>query len=244
MRYPAFAEIKLDGEFNFIHYHEEEKKPIWTINKYGTTRQHFHDLKKMMYVLNGNKITSAVMLCELYWGQGKAGALYELLSHKKDDNVHIHVFDVLMVNDNVVDKLPLVERKEILWDMIGPWQILDKVCTDKNEAKTVFANAVSQDYEGIVVKSLDSPLVLGPCSWVKMKNKDQNELTVSSITPDKERIEVIHTTKTSGVIVGVKAPNRYKKHIKVGDIVTIEHQGVLPSGSLRHPVLIAKKEWK
>jgi hypothetical protein len=44
-------------------------------------------------------------------------------------------------------------------------------------------------------------------------------------------------------IVGLKAPNRYKKHIKIGDKVTVEHQGVLASGSLRHPVLIPRKEW-
>lgn len=241
MRYPAFAEIKLDGEFNFIEYKDKGNGlKICTVNKYGTIRLGFPELTKMGYVLQGNGVKQAVMLCELYWNEGKLGALYELLCHKKDDNVKIHVFDVLMRDGQDLRNLPLVQRKEHMWEMVGQWQLGDKIVNNKIEAHDCFMNATAQGYEGVVIKSLDSPLILGPCSWVKMKYKDQNELPVVTIDPNKERIEVKH----NGTIVGVKAPNRYKRHINVNDIVTIEHQGVLDSGSLRHPVLIAKKEWK
>ena len=243
MRYPAFAEIKLDGEFNFIEFNG---KDIRTINKYGTQKTEFHDLQKMFYMLEGSGVKQAVLLCELYWDKGKSGDLYKFLCHKTDNNVHIHVFDVLMRDDVDLRSEPLVSRKEHLWEMVGQWQIGDVIVNNPLEAEGIFVNTTSNGYEGIVLKSLDSPLILGPCSWVKMKYKDRNDYRVVTLDLHKERIEVEvpqPPIRKPSVIVGVKAPNRYKKHIKIGDMVTIEHQGVLESGSLRHPVLIPKKEW-
>lgn len=249
MRYPAFCEVKLDGEFNFIQYNGTD---IRTVNKYGTQKTSFPELQQMFYALDGNKVKSAILLCELYWDQGKAGDLYKLLSHKIDNNVHIHVFDVLEKNGHSVSHLPLIDRKEMLWEMVGPWQIRDTIVHNVQEIEACYNSVVSKGYEGIVVKSLDSPLILGPCSWVKIKYKDRTDYKVNLVEKDKERIEVLVPYRkgyppgqmTDHIKVGVKASNRYKKYIREGDIVTVEHQGVLESGSLRHPVLIPKKTWK
>jgi len=240
IRYPAFCETKLDGEFCFIHYVPNKRgEQIWTVNKYGTSRDCFKALRQIWDILRKNSVfTSQVFLAELFHGSGMRGSLYDLNSNKKSDDLHLCIFDVFDQTKSLLD------RKELLFEMIGPNQIQPIVIMDRPDAEVQFKLATSKGYEGIVLKPLDSPLVLGPCSWVKMKYKDRNELFVGMVDLHKERIEVIHPTGTVGVAVGVKAPNRYKKHIKAGDVVTIEHQGVLPSGSLRHPVLIAKKEWK
>ena len=44
-----------------------------------------------------------------------------------------------------------------------------------------------------------------------------------------------------GRVVGVKLVDKYKSRVKIGDVVTIEHQGILSGGGLRHPVYIPKE---
>jgi hypothetical protein len=92
---------------------------------------------------------------------------------------------------------------------------------------------------------MDSRLIYGPCSWVKIKHKDQTEFAVHTIDPVKERIEVIvNFVASNGVTqtkyVGCKASQKQKSQLKVGDKVLIEHFGILSSGGLRSPVFCGK----
>ena len=246
--YPAIAELKIDGELNYIRI---EDKP-YTINKYGTMRRDWPAINDIDKELTSNGVSSAVLVSELYWDEGKLGALYDLLSKKKDNAVKLSVFDVIEINGEDMREKPLVERKEMLHAIgVGAWTPKCWVIEDKDDLEARFQEAMQMGYEGIVAKGLDSKFQHGPCSWTKLKYKDQNDCAVVLIDPVKERIEIIYISPDPAiqnsvrtVHVGVKAPNSYKKHIKLGDLVTIEHQGVLASGSLRHPTLVAKKEWK
>lgn len=248
MQYPAIAELKYDGEFDFIYY--ENDGSTHTINKYGTVRSDFPSLNTLHETLDKRGIKDAILLCEIYWDTGKSGALYDLLSHKKDDNVRIALFDIYSINNVILHSVDLITRKEILFDLFGKWQTEFKVVTNKAEAEIQFLKATQDNWEGVVVKSLKGPLTLGPCSWVKLKYKDRSNYEVNLVDKTKERIEILapcvnpsHKIPTF-IEVGVKCPNKYKKYISVGDRIVIEHQGVLKSGSLRHPVLIADKSWK
>lgn len=207
-------------------------------------------LNEIKSVLAGRGIAKAEFLGELYYGNGKAGSLYELLSHKIDDDLKLAVHDISRLNDEILGNKPLCERKEVLSYLLPEHSIKSQILNNIYDINNIFAAATHQGYEGVVVKHMYSKLCFGPCDWVKMKFKDQNEYDVVHIDPYKERIEICaygppgSNTHVHGTKVGVKAPNRYKKYIKVGDVVTIEHQGRLQSGSLRHPVLIPKPEWK
>jgi len=247
IRFPAFAENKIDGELTYILFNGTYS---YTINKYGNTRRDFPVLNDITIELKKH-CKKAVMICELYWGEGKAGALYELLSHKKDDHVMLGIFDVLEIDGHSLKNEPLIDRREKMLSMgVGLWTVPCQVVTTKQGAEEVFALKTGQGWEGVVIKDLHSKYVNGPCSWVKMKHKDQSNYKVISIDPVKERIGIgapapgLHV-QPHYIEVGVKAPNRYKKHIKIGDMITVEHQGILESGSLRHPVLIIdkKKGW-
>ena len=246
VRYPALAELKYDGEFNYIIFKNSD---TYTINKYGTMRRDFPHLNLVKKKLESNSVSSAVLVCEVYWNEGKLGALYDLLSKKKDDAIKLCIFDVIELNNDNVRNHTLLDRKELLHDVgLKRWLPKCWVVEDKADVDIRFQGATLEGYEGIVVKDFDTHFVNGPCSWVKIKYKDRSDYQVSLVEHIKERIEVqVPVTKPNQpqwITLGVKAPNRYKAHIKVGDMVTVEHQGVLASGSLRHPVLIAKKEWK
>jgi ATP-dependent DNA ligase len=241
MKYPAFAELKADGEFTFIIY---DGGNITTMNKYNKMRSDFPALNKIKTELEQHNVKSCTLLAELVYGPGKRNALYELLKNKESDSLGLYPFDILDLDGARLDNLPLVDRKEHLIDILGNLAGQVTMVHNKSQAEDCFKNAVLCGWEGVVIKSMDGKLRGGPCDWVKMKMKDRTDYQVWTVDSTQERIEVQVPSANGGItIVGCKAPMRYKGHIKIGDIVTIEHQGVLESGSLRHPVLIAKKEW-
>ena len=82
MRYPAYVEAKCDGELNWFKPDEE-----CLINKSGKIRSSFPITKELSHIKHK-------LLGELYWGDGKAGALYEFLKHQTDDELKFMVFDV------------------------------------------------------------------------------------------------------------------------------------------------------
>jgi len=119
---------------------------------------------------------------------------------------------------------------------LNPFCIKPQIIHSKQEALAYFEHITSQGYEGIVLKSCDSIFIHGSCPWVKLKYKDQTDYPVSLIDPTKQRIKILNVSTA----VGVKVADKDKANLKIGDLVTIEHQGVLVSGSLRHPVFKGK----
>ena len=77
---------------------------------------------------------------------------------------------------------------------------------------------------------------MGPCPWVKMKKREMVQCEVWKIDPVLERIEVRVVGGSKDI--GVKVPNKIKFKLNVGDLVEIEHMGVLSKGGLRHPCFI------
>jgi len=243
LHYPCMAEIKYDGEFNYLSLTESD---ACLINKYGTVKRDFPMLNDIVKVLRDNKTVSATFVCELYWNTGKLGALYEFLAHKKDDACKLCLFDIIELNGVNIRTEDYLDRKERMQEAgVDKWLPKCWVVNDIPDTEHRFKEVTDDGWEGITVKSFNGSYVSGPCSWVKMKFKDQSDYEVVLVDSTKERIEIVALYPNGiRVTVGVKASNRYKKHISIGDMVTVEHQGVLASGSLRHPVLIAKKEWK
>lgn len=256
MKYPCFVEVKFDGEATIIMYDETWPDKIITTNKYGTMRSDWSKLDELVEILENKGIKKATFLGELFYKDGSLGALYDLLSNKDNDtDLNITIYDVAhLVNSSEVNgnKTPLIDRKELLTEIFGisPFLVRPKVVNSKQEVMDIFKEVTTLGMEGVVVKGFDGNLVSGPCAWVKIKFKDRSDYEVSSIDKTKERIEVLvpigaivsvnGNQNPSFILVGVKCMEKIKATLKVGDIVTIEHQGVLDSGSLRHPVYIGK----
>ena len=257
LRWPCFAEIKYDGEACLIGYHKHvitgAMPAIFTSNKYGTQRTEWSKLDKIMDIMDDHDVERAVFLAELCYGEGKGGALYPLLSNKDSDDLNLVIYDIghlkTIDTEMQAESTPLVTRKEMLGELFNGTTILTpllRLVKDKAEVQIFFEQAVADGYEGIVVKPLDGFLVRGPCNWVKIKNKDRTEYKIIAVSTVQERIEIAvpipNVTGAQFVPCGVKVTNKYKKYLQPGDTVEIEHQGVLDSGSLRHPVFIRKVE--
>jgi len=243
IKYPAWVEIKYDGEFCWLIQEPDYTKmpnPC-LVNKYGTTR--FNSCVIDQYTINKSSVK---LLGELYYKYGMAGDLYSLLSHKQDESVlTFRPFDIAEYNERPLLNEPLVERKEILARLYGSAGICEgKVVQNEAEVIDYFQEKTNKGYEGVVVKNLDGRLVInGACDWVKIKHKDQNDYKITSIDQHKERVEYSVVTPTVTKINAVKVMDKVKQTMQVGDIITIEHQGILPAGGLRHPVYIAHHKY-
>ena len=241
MRYPAYVEPKLDGELNWFMPDKDEPH---LINKSGKIRYSF----PIAYELSSINVK---LLGELYWRGGTAGALYEFLKHQTDDELKFMAFDVDL-------PLPYLERHKWLVENVRgmPHVITPLSVMALNEAQVYELYKQYADdmhYEGAVVKSFDSRLIMGVCPWVKIKKKDNLDLMIVAIDPTLERIEVQVPVDAVQVMAygkklshtcGVKVPNKIKATLKVGDIVEIEHQGILSKGGLRHPVFVRRRDDK
>jgi bifunctional non-homologous end joining protein LigD len=81
------------------------------------------------------------------------------------------VFDVLFYNGEWIKTLPFFERMRILDHILRPRENL-QIVTTHDSPELLFEAVKIQDLEGIVVKKLDSPYLIGEkrSYWQKLKN--------------------------------------------------------------------------
>ena len=239
IRYPCYVEWKLDGEANVYHNST-------LINKSsGKTRTDF----PVTTLLEATFDVNTVLFGELYWADGKAGALYSLLSHAKDDALKFGVFDAIhpdIANANYEDRRAWLSDKftnSPIKLSEKHVHIIDAVyCETPDEVEAQVGDSKVLGYEGVVVKNVDSRLILNgrliqqQLGWVKRKHIETVDVPITHIDEMLERMEIEY----NGRKVGVKLNNKYKPSVKVGDVVEVEHMGVLNGGGLRHPVYRGK----
>jgi ATP-dependent DNA ligase len=207
------------------------------VNAYGKGREHSPILNDIP--------PNSLLYGELYHGDGKMGALYDLLSNKLSDKLRLAIFDAKMIGGMDISMLPLIERREHIIKCFGyvNWAHCVETywCEDAYDIESAFQEAVARGYEGVVVKQANSQLQFGAsCTWVKLKYTATADLRICAIDPSQERIECELPNYYKPL--GVKVMNKIKQTLHVGDIVEIEHYGVLAQGGLRHPVFKRVRE--
>jgi len=240
--YPCYAEIKLDGEAN-VYYNES-----LTSKASGKIRRDFPVVRTLSWIMHEIGLPNAMLFGELFWGEGKAGALYDFLSHQKDDNLRFCIFDIY---DPTLDGKGYEERREAMISILDSkaYADQDKVLMTKphylevpNDLLALIASNKLQGWEGLVVKNKDSVLyangsmIMNQTGWVKIKHKATGDYVVSHIDPIQERMDV----NVNGRLVGCKLVNKYRPFVHVGDVVEITHMGILSNQGLRHPSFTGK----
>lgn len=238
MTYPAYADVKYDGEYCEADTLQLPSSGM-LINGYGKARMGGPILAELP--------TDSVLYGELYFNKGHNGDLYPLLSNKLSDQLRFAAFDISRLEGRDVTGLAFDARRELLIKAIGYGNgtythVVDSYYVESEaEAQDAFNEAVAIGFEGVVIKPAHQGLGFGSaCNWVKLKYTLNADLRVAYIDPSKERIEC--EVPGSPKWCGVKVMNKVKQTLKVGDMVEIQHYGVLNGGGLRHPVYMRKRE--
>ncbi|HET7522051.1 MAG TPA: RNA ligase family protein [Bacillales bacterium] len=81
------------------------------------------------------------------------------------------IFDVLFYNGDWLNQRPLIERMEILDEIIEPRENIQLVASH-DDPHALFEAIRQQEMEGIVMKKRDSPYLIGEKkeNWIKVKN--------------------------------------------------------------------------
>jgi ATP-dependent DNA ligase len=218
--YPAWAEIKYDGEFNLLISDEKGKR---LVNKGGLIRtdcSFLIDFPCGSYTLWG----------ELVYKNGKNNDLYELLKHRYDQDVlDYKPFDITQKDDLFLFNHSFIDRLEIRSEFLP---VAGRVVENEQEMRSFFEAVTSWGYEGIVVKNMDSR-ISPVLSWTKVKYEDRTLGAVVALG-----ILTCDVAIDGGKVVTVVKHKNYS----VGDVVEVTHNGFTESGSLRNPRFQAKED--
>ncbi len=95
--------------------------------------------------------------------------------------VTIKLFDVIYFDDKLLIDNPYSERRYILDEKI-PGEYLSTTVYDvgPSEAEKIFRDALLKGHEGVMLKRMDSPYILGSRGkyWVKVKDKETLDLVI------------------------------------------------------------------
>ncbi len=122
---------------------------------------------------------------------------FQKLQHYEDNHdlpIVYYVFDLLFLDKKDIRHLPLLQRKELLKDLLEENKNdVVRYCDHIEErGKEMFKAAVEKNLEGIIAKKIDSEYTLGARSkeWLKIKHQNSRE----------------------GIIVGYTAPRNSRKY--------------------------------
>lgn len=263
INYPCVAEIKLDGEFQYLIKQNG--------NVYLADKQVYGRIRTNMPITNVNIPDNSVFLGELVWGAGKS--FYEFARHKLDANCNLGIFGcVRYEGKDLWGKATYTEVRQLLEEQTF---YNDKVVLipaiqiqDTEELQDLFEQITTAGYEGVIAKEPSSKYINGKTyQWTKKKFQAEADLVICGYQTGTKRAknlsvlvghlvdgEVKHLTHVGGgfsydekmsllkVLQNCKQTGKIKDDILVEPKIVIKvlHSGIIrnidgTANSLRHP---------
>lgn len=153
-------ELKLDGH-RMIYSHEIGKIQLFTRHYTDVTSRYpeLHSLPSQHdFVLDGECIVYAndkpdfELLMERFHTRNSEKVRYKMIELP----VTFVAFDILWLNGKDLTKLPLIQRKEILEEVIEETEHIKKMQYIEEHGELLYQAVVDRDLEGIVAKRKDS----------------------------------------------------------------------------------------
>lgn len=153
-------ELKLDGH-RMIYSHEKSKLQLFTRHLTDVTTRYpeLHSLPSQReFVLDGECIVYAndkpdfELLMERFHTRNAEKIRFKMLEFP----VTFVAFDILWIDGKDLTKLPLIERKEILEEVIEETENIKKMQYIEEHGELLYQAIVERDLEGIVAKRKDS----------------------------------------------------------------------------------------
>jgi bifunctional non-homologous end joining protein LigD len=136
-------------------------------DRFGSIAQALHDLGKHDFILDGEVVVLDAR------GISNFHSLQDDLAGKRQDRLVYFVFDVLYLDGFDLRQVPLIDRKQILADLVGSTSHAARIRLSEHleaDAPAVFKHACDLHLEGIVSKEQHSPYRSGrQDSWIKLK---------------------------------------------------------------------------
>lgn len=108
-------------------------------------------------------------------------------NNKDKDQIQFYVFDVLEINGQQITSLPLINRKELLKQLLPDSDII-KYCDHlENEGKAFFTQMQQLGLEGMIAKRKKSKYLIGKrtSDWLKIKNIRTREAVIVGFSKPK-----------------------------------------------------------
>lgn len=161
-------EIKFDG-YRLVVRKDEDRVRVFTRRGADWTKR----FPRIVAAVRELKVDSALIDGEGIVYDAKGMPSFDLIhSHEHDNEASLLAFDLLELNGTPVSKQPLVERKELLADVLAK----GKAGIEFNEhieghGHLIFEHVCKLGHEGIVAKRRDLPYESGRSRrWLKIKN--------------------------------------------------------------------------
>ncbi len=176
------TELKLDG-IRLILSKFDEKVRLYTRHNNEVTAK-FPELLKVD-IPNGTVLDGEIIVTDPYGKPDFEAMMSRFMSKRnilKNCTLSYVVFDVIQYNGKMVTLLPLIERKQLLDEIITQdTSIVAKIKYIEGNGSTYFNLVQQQDLEGIVMKRKDSRYELGKRSqsWLKVINYKYDDVMIS-----------------------------------------------------------------
>ncbi|MEM9727520.1 MAG: DNA ligase D [Myxococcota bacterium] len=165
-------------------------------------------------------------------------------------------FDILRIGDLDLRPLTLLERKEILSEVVRGDGVIRALDFFEDDGSALFAFCEQQELEGMVAKRSDSPYRVGPSrsgQWIKIKRVREDDFIATGYKPGKGSRAGLGslalasyrdgTLETRGHVGSGISDKEASKLLKLLDadeplVVRVRYAGWTDDGNLRHPVYL------
>ena len=113
----------------------------------------------------------------------------KLQNYRNQDKylIQFFVFDILELDGKSLKNLPLIERKEILKNMLPKSNVIKYCDHVENDGKMLFREMQKMNLEGMIAKRKNSKYLIGKrtSDWLKIKNVQSQEAIIVGFTAPK-----------------------------------------------------------
>jgi len=93
----------------------------------------------------------------------------------------LYLFEIIYVNGRLLLNTPYIDRYSILRNHVSEDLLAERIVTSNiREAEDFYRKALEEGHEGVMIKKLDSPYILGVRGryWIKVKSKETVDLVI------------------------------------------------------------------
>jgi bifunctional non-homologous end joining protein LigD len=190
-------EIKFDGYRVQVHLNKGKRK-VFTRNGLDWTKR-FSVIAGALDMPGQAIVDGEVVV--IHEGRTNFSELQAELAAGKQDRLVYYAFDLLW-RDGDLRKLPQIERKQILSDLLGENDIGLPVIYSEHltgDGQQMFEHAAKLNFEGIVSKRADAPYRSERTeAWLKIKTVQKGKFPVIGFVKDPTGVAALYLGKREG----------------------------------------------